>query len=206
MRSETQLIAGGMVMLSVATTALVVLPYMQVRHVEPTPKLKPYSAAELRGREVYIANGCVYCHSQQPRAAKFAPDDKRGWGRASVAGDYAYDSPHLLGTMRTGPDLFNIGARQPSDQWHLGHLYQPRAYVEGSIMPPYPFLFTTQPRDKTAPSDVVVQLPPGYAPPGQSVIATPDALDLVAYLKALNRSFPAIAAQPAPIKSAEAKQ
>lgn len=204
MKNETKLIAGGMVMLGIATSALVVLPYMQVRHVEPTAKLKPYSAAELRGRQAYIAHGCVYCHSQQPRAAKFAPDDQRGWGRASVAGDYAYDAPHLLGTMRTGPDLFNIGARQPSDQWHLGHLYQPRAYVEGSIMPSYPFLFTTRPRGKTEPNEVVVQLPPGYAPPGQSVVATPEALDLVAYLKALNRTFPAVAAQ-APLKT-EAQQ
>lgn len=200
MKNETKLIAGGMVMLSVATSALVVLPYLQVRHAEPTPGLKPYSAAELRGREVYIANGCVYCHSQQPRAAKFAPDDQRGWGRASVAGDYAFDAPHLLGTMRTGPDLLNIGARQPSEQWHLGHLYQPRAYVEGSIMPAYPFLFTTRPRDELKPADheVVVNLPPGIAPPGRAVVATPQAQDLVAYLKALNRTFPALAAEARP--------
>lgn len=57
------------------------------------------------------AQGCVYCHSQQPRDAKLAPDASRGWGRASTPGDYAYDYPHLLGTMRTGPDLFNIGVR-----------------------------------------------------------------------------------------------
>jgi len=194
MNNETRLIAGGMLMLGIATSALVVLPYLQVRHVAPTPGLEPYSAAQLRGREVYIANGCIYCHSQQPRAAKFAPDEQRGWGRASVAGDYAYDAPHLLGTMRTGPDLLNIGARQPSEQWQLGHLYQPRAYVEGSIMPAYPFLFTTRARDelKAGDHDVVVNLPPGIAPPGQAVIATPDAQDLVAYLKSLNRTFPAV--------------
>jgi hypothetical protein len=61
--------------------------------------------------------------------------------RASVPADYVYDRPHLLGSLRTGPDLFNIGARQPSKDWHLGHLYQPRAYVPNSIMPSYPFLF-----------------------------------------------------------------
>jgi cytochrome c oxidase cbb3-type subunit 2 len=93
-----------------------------VHDAPPLPGLKPYTSAELRGREVYIANGCVYCHSQQPRAKAFAPDFSRGWGRATVAGDYAYDQPHLLGTMRTGPDLMNIGVRQPSEQWHLGHL------------------------------------------------------------------------------------
>lgn len=198
MKDETRLLAGGMVMLGLATSALVVLPYMQVRHVKPTPGLKPYSAAELRGRQAYVAHGCVYCHSQQPRARGLAPDLARGWGRASVAGDYAYDAPHLLGTMRTGPDLFNIGARQPSLQWHLGHLYQPRAYVPGSLMPAYPFLFVTRPRGEPAAGETVVQLPPGMAPPGRQVWATPEALDLVAYLKALDRSFPALPAQVGP--------
>ncbi len=188
MQNETQLIAGGMVMLSIATSILVVVPYLTVRDVKPPPALRPYTATELRGRQVYIANGCVYCHSQQPRPARLAPDAARGWGRASVAADYAYDTPHLLGTMRTGPDLFNIGARQPSSQWHLGHLYQPRAYVPGSVMPSYPFLFET--RDRLAADDVEVQLPPGFAPPGKRVAAGRDALDLVAYLKALDHTYP----------------
>jgi cytochrome c oxidase cbb3-type subunit II len=190
MHNELKLIAGGMVMLSLATSALVVLPYLQVRDVPPTPGLKPYTTAQWRGRESYIAHGCVACHSQQPRAAGFAPDAQRGWGRAPVAGDYAYDTPHLLGTMRTGPDLLNIGARQPSDQWHLGHLYQPRAYVPGSLMPAYPFLFETKAKEE--PGDVVVPLPPGAGPAGKVVVARPEALDLVAYLKSLDRSFPAL--------------
>lgn len=200
MHNETKLLAGGMVMLSVATSALVVIPYMTVRDVKPLEGLKPYTSAELRGRQVYIANGCVYCHSQQPRAKTFAPDTARGWGRASVAGDYAYDTPHLLGTMRTGPDLFNIGARQPSDQWHLGHLYQPRAYVPGSIMPSYPYLFEA--KDKAEPGDVEVKLPPGYAPPGKVVVAGHEALDLVAYLKALNHTYPVLELPPEPASAA----
>lgn len=201
MKDEIKLIAGGMVMLSLATSALVVIPYLQVRHVQPTPGLKPYTETELRGRQSYIANGCVYCHSQQPRATGFAPDNKRGWGRASVAGDYAYDSPHLLGTMRTGPDLLNIGGRQPSAQWHLGHLYQPRAYVPGSIMPAYPFLFTAKAREE--PGDTLVNLPPAHVPPGKVVVAKPEALELVAYLKALDRSFAAL--PPARSASAPAR-
>jgi cytochrome c oxidase cbb3-type subunit 2 len=195
MRDEAKLLAGGMLMLSLATSALVVIPYLTVRDVAPIEGLKPYNSAELRGRTVYIANGCVYCHSQQPRAVSFAPDAKRGWGRATVAGDYAYDTPHLLGTMRTGPDLMNIGARQPSEQWHLGHLYQPRAYAPGSIMPGYPFLFEA--RQTPAPGEVAVTLPPGYAPAGKTVVATQDALDLVAYLKSLDRSYPAVASTAA---------
>jgi cytochrome c oxidase cbb3-type subunit II len=195
MRDEIKLIAGGMVMLSLATSALVVLPYLQVRDVPPTPGLKPYTAAEWRGRESYVAHGCVYCHSQQPRAAAFAPDAQRGWGRAPVAGDYAHDTPHLLGTMRTGPDLLNIGMRQPSEQWHLGHLYQPRAYVPGSVMPAYPFLFYV--KDKQADGDVVVSVPAEHQPAGKVVVAKPEALELVAYLKSLDRSFAALPPNPA---------
>lgn len=197
MHSEAKLLSGGMAMLGIATGALVVIPYMTVRDVAPSPGLKPYSAAELRGRAQYVANGCVYCHSQQPRARAFAPDFQRGWGRASVAGDYAYDKPHLLGTMRTGPDLMNIGARQPSREWHLGHLYQPRAYVPGSIMPSYRYLFEA--RDKVEPGEVAVSIPPGWGPYGkQHVVARQEALDLVAYLLALDRTQPLIEKAPVP--------
>ncbi|ODT35229.1 MAG: cytochrome-c oxidase [Lautropia sp. SCN 70-15] len=193
MNNEIKLVSGAMVMLALATSALVVLPYLQVRDTPPLPGLKPYSSAELRGREVYIANGCVYCHSQQPRARNFAPDHARGWGRATVAGDYAYDQPHLLGTMRTGPDLMNIGVRQPSEAWHLGHLFQPRAYVPDSIMPSYPFLFEIKARADR--DDVVVSLPAGLAPAGSVVVARPEAVDLVRYLQSLDRSYPGVAAQ-----------
>jgi cytochrome c oxidase cbb3-type subunit II len=190
MHNETRLLAGGMAMLGLATCALVVLPYMLVEPTRPTAGLKPYTATRWRGREAYVRHGCVACHSQQPRAKNFAPDSQRGWGRASVAGDYAYDTPQLLGTMRTGPDLLNIGARQPSEQWHLGHLYQPRAYVPGSIMPSYPFLFDS--KAKAEPRDVEVALPPGARPPGQTIVATREALDLVAYLMSLDRTYPVL--------------
>ncbi|WHZ12717.1 MAG: Cytochrome c oxidase (cbb3-type) subunit CcoO [Burkholderiaceae bacterium] len=196
MKSETTLIGGAMVTMALSVSALVILPMMDLQNVTPTPGLKPYSSAELRGRQVYISNGCVYCHTQQPRTKEFAAADfKRGWGRATVAGDYAYDSPPLLGDMRTGPDLMNIGVRQPSEQWNLGHLYEPRAYVPGSIMPAFPFLFEAKTQaDK---DEVVVTLPPGYAPPGKVVVARPEAVDLVKYLLSLNRSFPAIETPPA---------
>ena len=204
MKSEVKLISGAMVTLAFATSALVVMPYLQVHDVKPSPGLKPYSSAELRGRAVYIANGCVYCHSQQPRTKAFAPDFSRGWGRATVAGDYAYDQPHLLGTMRTGPDLMNIGVRQPSDQWHLGHLYQPRAYTPGSTMPAYPFLFEA--KDKADKAEVLVNLPEGRAPAGKVIVARPEALDLVRYLLSLDRSYPILAAPAAPTTPPEGTQ
>jgi cytochrome c oxidase cbb3-type subunit 2 len=200
MENELKLASGAMVALGVATAALVVMPYLQVRDVTPSPKLQPYTDAQLRGRQVYIANGCVYCHSQQPRDRGLGPDLQRGWGRASVPGDYVYDKPHLLGSMRTGPDLFNIGARQPSKDWHLGHLYQPRAYVKDSIMPAYPYLFRVKDaKDAQREGEQPLNLPPGYEPMvGQVVVPTPEALDLVKYLQALDHTYPVLPARVQP--------
>ena len=174
--------------LAFATLMLVIAPGMQMA-AHPAPAgLKPYTAQELRGRDQYVGLGCVYCHSQQPRSPDQGPDGQRGWGRPSVAGDYAYDRPHLLGTMRTGPDLLNVGVRLPSQSWHLTHLFQPRAIFGWSIMPSYPFVFEVKDRAETG--DTVVRLPPGYAPPSGVVVAKPEAVDLVAYLLSLDRSYP----------------
>jgi cytochrome c oxidase cbb3-type subunit 2 len=100
---EKRLLIGAMVCLGLATGVMVLMPYFFTKRIDPPSGLKPYTAIQAEGRNVYVAEGCVYCHSQQPRDAKQAPDTKRGWGRVSIAGDYYYDSPHLLGTMRTGP-------------------------------------------------------------------------------------------------------
>jgi cytochrome c oxidase cbb3-type subunit II len=190
MRSETQLFAGALVMIAAATAALVALPYLQLHALRPPTGLHPYTSAQLRGRQEYIREGCIYCHSQQPRDPSQAPDGERGWGRPSVAADYFYDTPHLLGTMRTGPDLFNIGARQPSMDWQLGHLFQPRAYVPGSIMPSFPYLFEVKP--KAEPGDRVVSVPGEFAPHKGVVVAKPAALDLASYLLSLDHTYPVI--------------
>jgi cytochrome c oxidase cbb3-type subunit II len=192
---EMRIVSGAMVILSGATALLVVMPYLLLKDERPPVGLKPYTAVQLEGRQVYIASGCVYCHSQQPRDIKQAPDASRGWGRASVAADYAYDTPHLLGTMRTGPDLLNIGARQPSKDWHLGHLYAPRAYSPGSIMPAYPYMFEVR-KGPAQPGEAVVNLPPGAAVTGQVVVAKAEALALVSYLLSLDRTYPALASLP----------
>lgn len=182
------IIAASAIILLFATLMIVIMPSMQTQtRSHPSSGLKPYSEAALRGRAVYISLGCVYCHSQQPRDPAQAPDGIRGWGRPSVPGDYAYDNPHLLGTMRTGPDLLNIGARQPSLDWHLSHLYNPRAVVPGSTMPAYPFLFEAA--TEKLPGEAELKLPPAFDP-GQRMIAKQDALDLVEYLRALDRTYP----------------
>lgn len=196
MNNDVTLVAGAMVALGLATGALVVMPYVEVRDVSAPEALAPYSEAQLRGRSVYIANGCMYCHSQQPRDATMGPDAARGWGRASVPADYYFDRPHLLGSMRTGPDLFNIGARQSNRAWHLGHLYQPRAFVPGSIMPSYRFLFSA--KAKLEAGDEAVALPQGVAPRGRVVVASPEALDLVKYLQSLDHTYAVLPPLPKP--------
>jgi cytochrome c oxidase cbb3-type subunit II len=188
---EVRIVGGAMVILAFATALLVLIPYLLLREIKAPDGLKPYTSQQLAGRQVYIENGCVYCHSQQPRDPSLGPDGKRGWGRPSVASDYKYDTPHLLGTMRTGPDLFNIGARQPSKDWHLGHLYQPRAYTPGSIMPAYSFLFEVR-NGAAKEGEEVVNLPPGYTKEGEIVIAKPKALALVQYLQSLNHTYPVL--------------
>jgi len=182
------ILAGAAMVLLFATLMIVVMPTIQLQAGAGIPEgLEPYSESAARGRALYVSLGCVYCHSQQPRDPSLGPDGLRGWGRPSVPGDYSYDSPHLLGTMRTGPDLMNIGARQPSTAWHLAHLYNPRALMSWSIMPAYPFLFEQV--DEATADQVVVDLPPAYAPDTGVIVARSEALDLVQYLLELDRSY-----------------
>ncbi len=182
------ILLGAVGILLVTSIVFVVDPYVYFKAIPPERGLRPYTVAQDAGRKVYVSMGCMYCHSQQPRDPAFAPDDTRGWGRPSTPGDYAYDYPHQLGTMRTGPDLFNIGARQASEQWQLVHLYNPRAVVPGSIMPAYPFLFQVKPA--AGPGDVIVQLPPAFAPASGVVVAGPEARALAQYLLGLDHTYP----------------
>lgn len=182
------ILAGAAMILLFATLMIVVMPTIQLQAGAEVPEgLEPYSEAAQRGRATYVSLGCVYCHSQQPRDPSLGPDGRRGWGRPSVPGDYSYDSPHLLGTMRTGPDLLNIGARQPSIDWHLAHLYNPRALMSWSIMPAYPFLFRQV--DEVPEDGVAVDLPPQFAPASGMIVAKQEALDLVQYLLELDRTY-----------------
>jgi cbb3-type cytochrome oxidase cytochrome c subunit len=119
------------------------------------------------------------------------PDITRGWGKArSVAADYLYETPALLGSQRIGPDLSNIGLRMPSAEWHLQHLYAPRSVVPNSAMPPYRFLFETLPI-RSQPAVDALKLPPGVpVAPGFEVVPTAEARALVAYLLSLRGQVP----------------
>ena len=103
---------------------------------EPVEGLKPYTALQLEGRDIYIREGCVGCHSQMIRP--FRAETER-YGHYSVAGESVYDHPFLWGSKRTGPDLARVGGRY-SDDWHRAHLYNPRNVVPESKMPSYPWL------------------------------------------------------------------
>jgi ribosomal protein L7/L12 len=118
-------------------------------------------------------------------------DIDRGWGiRRTVAEDFLFDDPVMLGSQRIGPDLANIGVRQPDATWHLLHLYAPRIEVKGSPMPSYRFLFEKR-RIERGRSPDALALPPDLAPePGYEVLPSPEANALVAYLISLHADAP----------------
>jgi len=158
----------------------------------PLPGYEPLTQEAYLGKKSFIANGCVACHTQQVRNV----DMDNVWGsRPGIPADYAgisrtdfwRNTATLMGTERTGPDLTNIGSRQPSLAWNLLHLYQPRAVVEKSIMPAYPWLFEV--KNELGERDVEVVVPDAYRK-GISgrIVATQEALLLVAYLQSLKQT------------------
>lgn len=106
---------------------------------QPVEGLKPYTALQLEGRDVYIQNGCYLCHSQMIRP--FRAETQR-YGHYSVAGEFVYDHPFQWGSKRTGPDLARVGGRY-SDDWHRVHLINPRDVVPESNMPGFPWFEET---------------------------------------------------------------
>ncbi len=108
----------------------------QKQTTEPVDNLRPYTALEMEGRDIYIREGCNVCHSQMIRP--FRSETER-YGHYSVAGESVWEHPFLWGSKRTGPDLARVGGRY-SDEWHRIHLIDPRAVVPESNMPAFPWL------------------------------------------------------------------
>lgn len=175
----------------------VLMPQLQIGRQQPVeladtgqsyPPMRPGMARQ--GEQVYRANGCYYCHSQQVRPEDYGADVQRGWGGRlgmvqSVAADYLYDRPAMLGTQRIGPDLANYGLRQTNEMPVLMHLYDPRATMPGSVMPPYRYLFDLVPLkfgEKPSPDALNV---PGV-PAGYEVLPKEEARQLAAYLLSLH--------------------
>jgi cytochrome c oxidase cbb3-type subunit 2 len=127
-----------LVILTIAVGGLVeIVPLSFQKSVtEPVAGLKPYTALQLTGRDVYVREGCYNCHSQMIRP--FRAEVER-YGPYSVAGEFVYDRPFQWGSKRTGPDLHRVGGRY-SDEWHRLHLLNPRDLVPESNMPAYPWL------------------------------------------------------------------
>lgn len=257
--------------LSSSWVGFVLAPQLQVGHLQQTnvvssggtyPVARPGLARE--GMEVYRANGCQYCHTEQVHQTGTAfdvvlmeagtnqpaliqalvlvreglpetdarqflsglpqvvcrdfakdeadaavkrlsvgmakaqvwvfptgPEIARGWGkRHSVAEDYLFDYPVMLGSRRVGPDLANVGARLPDPNWHFLHLYAPSLEATNSTMPPYRFLFEKR-RIERVPSPDALVLPEKLAPPpGYEIVPSPNARTLVAYLLSLRADAP----------------
>jgi len=164
------------------TVLIAILPAASIQGTPRVPGAAARSTVADQGREIYMSEGCGYCHTQFVRDL---PLD-RPYGRATVAEDYATEDPPLAGTERTGPDLSNVAARQPSDTWHLLHLYNPRTVVPQSVMPGFPWYF--EEKASAAEGDLVVPVPSRFvSTPGHVVVARPEARALVAYLLSLRQ-------------------
>ncbi|MDX5404151.1 MAG: cytochrome-c oxidase, cbb3-type subunit II, partial [Bacteroidota bacterium] len=122
------------------------IPTLMVKSNVPTiESVKPYTALELEGRDLYIREGCNACHSQMIRP--FRSETAR-YGEYAKAGEFVYDHPHLWGSKRTGPDLLRVGGKYPHS-WHYNHMLDPKTMSPGSIMPRYSHMFSLDGNDAT---------------------------------------------------------
>ena len=205
MSRSSYLFAGIFGSFAVSCLALVVIPQFQIGGLtanvdEENNDVYPVVNGR-QGRATYIREGCYYCHSQQVRDDQNGTDLERGWGaRRTVARDYIYENAPVLGSLRIGPDLANVGSkewrnepvgetRKPARRdakWHLTHLYNPAAIVTESNMPPYRYLFEKRKVGGQRSGDAIdVACDDGY-----EIVPTAEAKELVAYLLSLDRSHP----------------
>jgi len=137
LEENTGLLIFGILFVSAIGGLVQVLPSVFEKSLKtPAENLQPFAAIDLAGRDIYIREGCGVCHTQQVRPLLA---EVRRYGPYSRASEFVYDRPFLWGSKRTGPDLARIGGKY-TDVWHKLHLRDPRAVVENSIMPAYPWL------------------------------------------------------------------
>ena len=215
MKQPPPIFNGILAVFALSFAVLAMAPAIQIGGLQPTVDedsgdIYPIdvSGVQAQGRAVYVSQGCVACHTEQVRDPSEGADLARGWGvRRTVARDYIYEKPALLGSMRFGPDLANIGSRKPDPKlgddpdkysvaWHYRHLYDPRGTSPGSIMPSYKFLFETQKIAGQEDADAL-KLTDDKAPPaGYEIVPGSEARALVAYLTTLDHSHPLKEAGP----------
>lgn len=176
---------------------LVHAPYRQLQHLAVNvntntgvryPQMRPGEAQQ--GAEIYRSLGCQQCHTLQVRPERFCSDMARGWGqRRSVARDYLFDQPVMVGAMRLGPDLANYGERMPTNGTPLLHIYRPQAVVSNSLCPPNPFLFSERRVSNAGASPAALILPKGFElEPETEVVPLPEARQLLEFLRSLRTS------------------
>ncbi|MCC5918521.1 MAG: cytochrome-c oxidase, cbb3-type subunit I [Cryomorphaceae bacterium] len=136
-RRPTQLMIGSIIVILIGGIVEIVPTMMVDSNIPKIESVKPYTALELEGRDIYIREGCNACHTQMVRP--FRSETVR-YGEYSKAGEFVYDFPFLWGSKRTGPDLHRVGGKYPHS-WHYQHMWEPTYTSDGSIMPRYPWLF-----------------------------------------------------------------
>jgi cytochrome c oxidase cbb3-type subunit 2 len=179
-----------LILLTVAVGGLVeIVPlFFQRSTTQAAPGLKPYTALQLAGRDVYVREGCYNCHSQMIRPLQA---ETLRYGHYSTAGEFVYDHPFQWGSKRTGPDLARVGGKY-SDEWHRLHLDNPRDLVPESNMPAYPWLDKTLLDPATLPPRMTALARLGVPYTAGDIAASADAVKgkteldaLVAYLQGL---------------------
>jgi cytochrome c oxidase cbb3-type subunit I/II len=148
-RKPIQLLVASLIMILVGSLVELIPTFMVKSNVPTIEAVQPYTSLELEGRDIYIREGCVGCHSQLVRP--FRSETER-YGEFSKSGEFVYDHPFLWGSKRTGPDLHREGGKYP-DSWHYHHMREPQSMSPGSIMPAYSWLYeqslnTSQTQDK----------------------------------------------------------
>jgi cytochrome c oxidase cbb3-type subunit 2 len=237
MQKPSLLFTGIFGAFALSVGAMVLIPHGQLASLQPqiqwdegqnAPSDVYPQQRHMAGREVYVSEGCFYCHSQQVRDAQYGPDAERGWGsRRTVARDYIHEDVPLLGSVRLGPDLSNFGwtvkvaqtdgsekptgmwrneheddPKKPAarnEQWIYRHLYNPRAIFSDSKCPPYRFLFETREIGEK-PSPNAVEHNAKF-----EIVPTQAAEKLAQYLLSLDRSHE-LKEAPTVIKPKEAKK
>ena len=189
---------GIIAALGLAWIGVVGVPQSQLGKLQPqvdednSLDVYPINGAGMaqQGHRSFVANGCVSCHSQQVRGPG-SVDLERGWGsRRTVPLDYLYADPIQLGAIRNGPDLTNIGIRQPNPEWHYLHLYNSRIVMPGSLMPSYRFLFETRKITGERSAEALYLTGEDAPANGYEVVPTAEAKALVAYLLSSDKSHP----------------
>jgi len=180
------------VVISIGALVEIIPLFFQKSTTTPVAGLKPYTALQLEGRDIYVREGCYVCHSQMIRP--FRAETER-YGHYSVAGEFVYDRPFQWGSKRTGPDLHRVGGRY-SDDWHCAHLINPRDVVPESVMPGYPWLANNELKTDLIRKKMTVLRTLGHPYSDDEIKAGPDDIKgktemdaLIAYLQVLGTAI-----------------